>query len=128
VPWGGVGAFTVTVVDAVIPVLESVVVIVAVPVTDYAVARPLLSMATTRAAEELQPTWLVTSWLDPSEYRPLAVNYCCPPTSLLVSYDRRRGHRIILLSRQIRLWRRPRLSFVMGVWIFLAMQELVATP
>jgi hypothetical protein len=54
-------------------VLPKVAVMVAVPAAT-AVARPLVLTVATDVLEELQVTWVVISWLVPSEYVPVAVS------------------------------------------------------
>jgi len=48
-----------------------------------AVARPLLLTVATDMLEEAQVTWVVISWLVPSEYVPEAANCTVPPTAAL---------------------------------------------
>jgi len=59
-----------------------VAVMVAVPAA-AGVARPLLLTAATDVLEEVQVTWLVISWLVPSEYVPEAANCFVTPTGML---------------------------------------------
>jgi len=42
--------------------------------TATAVARPMLLTVATDVFDDLQVTWVVISWLVPSEYMPVAVN------------------------------------------------------
>lgn len=59
-----------------------VAVMVAVPAAT-GVARPLLLTVATDMLEEAQVTWVVISWLVPSEYVPEAANCLVTPTSTL---------------------------------------------
>ena len=59
-----------------------VAVMVAVPAAT-GVARPLLLTVATDVLEEAQVTWLVISWLVPSEYVPEAANCFVTPTGML---------------------------------------------
>ena len=56
--------------------LPEVAIMFAVPAAT-AVARPLLAIVATDELDELHVTWVVISWLVPSEYAPMATN-CCP--------------------------------------------------
>jgi len=59
-----------------------VAVMVAVPAAT-GVARPLLLTVATDVLEEAQVTWLVISWLVPSEYVPEAANCFVTPAGIL---------------------------------------------
>ena len=62
--------------------LPEVAVMVAVPAAT-GMARPLLLTVATDVLEEAQVTWLVISWLVPSEYVPEAANCFVTPTGML---------------------------------------------
>ena len=64
----------VTVTVVLVTIFPDVAVMVAVPGA-MAVARPLLEMVATDGSDEVQPTWVVISFLVSSELAPVAV-YC----------------------------------------------------
>src|SRR5262249_56588130 len=69
-----------TTVSLVLPTTDPIVAeIVAVPGA-WAVARPEELITVTFGADDAHVTWLVTSFVLPSEYVPMAVNCCVPPT------------------------------------------------
>ena len=75
-----VAEFTVRVVLA--EVLPEVAVMVAVP-AETAVANPLALTVATDGFNEAQVTWVVVSWLVPSENPPAAINCWTAPTGVL---------------------------------------------
>ena len=70
-------------VRAVLPeILPEVAVMVAVPAETH-VARPLLLIVATDVFDEVQVTCMLTSWLVPSEYLPVAINCWVVPAGML---------------------------------------------
>ena len=62
------------IVRAVFPEMSPKVAVMMDVPTATAVARPMLLTVATDVFDDLQVTWVVISWLVPSEYMPVAVN------------------------------------------------------
>lgn len=79
---GGPDEVTVKVAVALTPLKDAVIVDcpAAIPVASPGFDWPIVSIVTEFAFEEAQVAVLVTSWLEPSEYLPVATNCNWPPT------------------------------------------------